>query len=179
MTMFASVDDLADRLQTDFDTDDRIRATGLLESATGIVQRAARQTFTLAVDDTVTLMPTGTNLLMLPELPVLAINAVTISGDVLDAGGYMFTRSGLLYRVPTTGRWTSLVTVDYDHGYETIPEDIVGIVTEIAARAWQNPRNVLSEQIGTYSARYALDRSSLGLSDGEMLLLRQYRPAPG
>lgn len=176
MAMFASVDDLADRLQTDFDTEDRVRAHRLIEHATGMVQHAARQRFELVTDDEIGLMPTGTRLLLLPELPVVDITSVNAVGS-LDEESYTFTRSGLLYH--NTGRWNTVTTVVYTHGYDPIPDDVAAMVVDIAARAWQNPRSVLSEQIGTYSARYPNNRTGLSLLEDELNLLHQYRPAPG
>jgi hypothetical protein len=178
MAMFASVDDLADYLQTEFDEDDRVRATRLLESASSVIQRHARQTITLATS-TVTLLPTGTNLLMLPELPVIDVTSITDGGSTVDPDSYLATSSGLLYAMPPTTKWKNVVVVTYDHGYDPIPDDIAAVIIDMSARAWNNPRGVLSEQIGTYSARYPNNRTGLSLLPDEEQLVASYRPVPG
>lgn len=179
MTMFASVDELADYLQVDFEPEDRVRAHRLLETATGVIQRAARQTFEAVVADSVALLPTNTNLLLLPELPVTDVVSVTVQGSAMDSGAYLWTVSGLLYALLPNACWTHEATVVYDHGFAVIPDDIVAITIAMAGRAWQNPRGVLSEQIGTYSARYPNDRSGLILLPEEKELVGSYRPRPG
>lgn len=179
MAMFATVDELADYLQVDFEPEDRVRAHRLLETASGIIQRAARQVFEQVLNDSVILTPTGTDLLMLPELPVTDVHSVTVQGTAMDAGQYLWTASGLLYASTLNAVWSKQTTVVYDHGFTIIPDDIVAITIALAGRAWQNPRGVLSEQIGTYSARYPNDRSGLILLPDEKHLVMSYRPRPG
>ena len=181
MVAFATPDDLAERLQVEFDVDDYVRATGLIEQASGLVQRTTRQTITQVVGDVITLPATYTSLLMLPELPVTAVASLVYDGSTwTDGTDYAWTTSGLIV---TAGRyaaiWSRPTVVTYTHGYATVPDDIVSIVIDMSARAWQNPRGVLSEQIGTYSARYPAGQTGLTVMPDEAMLLHQYRPVPG
>ena len=181
MAAFASVELLQDRLQTDFDTLDRARAENLLDSATGIIKREARQFIEQVVDDVEVFPASSSSVLLLPELPVTAVSSVVAGSNPLTlTDDYLvdFTAGLLSVRYPAWLRWQDDVTVTYTHGYATVPDDLVAICVEMAARAWINPRGVLSEQIGTYSARFVNTKPGLVLLEHEEHIVRSYRPRP-
>ena len=181
MAAFATVTLLEDRLQTDLDATDSNRALQLLDAATGLIKREARQHIEQVVDDVIVLPPTGTNTLLLPELPVTAVTSVVVDGLTLSAVNdytVLFDSGVVRLRQPRWRRWLHDTTVTYTHGYATVPDDLVGLCVEMSARAWVNPRGVASEQIGTYSARYITGKPGLVLLEHEEQLVRSYRPKP-
>lgn len=109
-----------------------------ISAASEMVREYLHQYVSLVEDDTIVLTGTGTRALVLPEVPVVAVNSVTVGDDLLTADAYR-VYDGLLWRVSSFGRtvWTQGVdiTVDYDHGYAEIPADI-RLVTARLARSW-------------------------------------------
>lgn len=181
MAAFASTTDLEDYLQVTFDATDNIRAGKLLDHASAVIRRAARQDFDFTSGDTVALAPTGTDTLLLPQLPVTAVASVTVDGVVLttDVDYRVALPAGILRRLGA-GRWNQPVDVVYSHGYTALPEDLKAICVEMSARAWVNPRGVISEQIGNYSARWSAEATAgMALDDDEMMMVKSYRAVPG
>lgn len=177
MASFATSYELADRLQTDFDALQRSQADELLTSTTAMIKREARQTIELVTNDAVTLDASSTRVLLLPELPVVSVASVTVDGVVLtESVDYLVSANGVLASTNRLRTWRSPAAVVYTHGYATVPGDLKAICIEAAARAWVNPRGVLSEQIGTYSARFVNNKPGLVLLDHEMAIVHSYRP---
>lgn len=119
-----------------------VAADMAMSAASEMVRNYLNQTISLVENDVVTLAGTGSRALILPELPVVAINSVTVNGTAVAASGYREER-GVLWRLsPTevddgevlTSVWTRGydVVVDYDHGWETIPADIKLVTARLA-----------------------------------------------
>lgn len=181
MAALATVADLEDYLQVDLDATDELRATTLLDLASGLIRRVAGQTFDQVADDQVTLEATYTNRLLLPQLPVTAISSVVTNSVTLTENLHYETvlPAGIIRRL-STGRWNYPTTVTYTHGYATIPDDLRAICVEMAARAWVNPRGLQSEQIGNYSARWgSTGVTGIGLDEMEEKVIMSYRAVPG
>lgn len=180
MAAFASTTDLEDYLQVTFDAADNVRAAKLLDHASAVIRRTARQDFDFTSNDAITLQPTGTKILLLPQLPVTAVGSVVMDGITLvDDIDYRVTLpAGIIKHLRK--RWTKPVDVVYSHGYSTLPEDLKAICVEMSARAWTNPRGVISEQIGNYSARWGADGpAGLALDEQEKMTVMSYRAVPG
>lgn len=117
------------------DSDMQVRAA--LAAACDDIRSYCCQDFTVAENDEITLHGTGRSTLLLPQLPVVAVNSVTINKDedteeaVTDFR--VDTESGLLWRPASSGacwpaRWPAgflNITVDYDHGYSEVPREII------------------------------------------------------
>lgn len=110
----------------------------------------------------------GSRVLNLPTLHLIAVYAVYVNGEELDPDGYRWARRGQLYRDTPWPRWQGVVA-DCEHGYAAIP-DVVKIVTlGQAARYLANPEALKIAAVGSVQRTYA-DLTSLDLA-----LLDQYR----
>lgn len=175
MPTLASVTELADHLGVGIAPSDE-RATRLLESASTLVRaEAGQQTITAVTGDTVTLRGRGEAELALPQVPVTAVNSVTVDGTALAADDYNWWRVGLLVR--TTGDWDGTVTVVYDHGYPA-GDPGLDLAREIclstAARMWDQPNaGIAQESVGSYAVTYSRSSDTGGLLRDEAELVRR------
>lgn len=184
---FISRDDLSNRLGTDVTADEN--ALMAVDAACEIVRSLADQTFDQATD-TVTLDGTGTDALLLPELPVTNAGTVTVNGTavtdyVLNGNGILYRRGTLTgspdYDTPTTPKvWPSgrqNVSVTYDHGYapDDLPRDVRAVALNVASRLFVQQVSQLSETVGETQIRYAVAPADLTV--GEQAIVRKHRPS--
>lgn len=173
-TALTTPEKLASRLQQDVDTSS---ATDAVEMASGIVRRIARQEFGLVSQETVVL--TGNErVLTLPQRPAIVdgSNPLTVVelgefggiditmlenrdfsrvGNELTRGyPWWWNNSQRLMGYPRTrpsGVWAPRVRVTYSHGYAVIPDDIVGLVLDVAAALYDNPTGLRGFTIDDYT----------------------------
>ena len=153
-----------------------------VDAACDTCRTVAEMTFNEVIGDTITLDGTGTDTLLLPELPVTAAGTVVVDGSgtvtdyVLNGNGILIRRDTATDSVATTLSWPAgrqNVVVTYDHGYADadMPRDVRMVALAIAARlVIQGP--MLSETGGDSQARYAV--ASTDLTTGERRILRKY-----
>ena len=181
---FISTDDLSDYLGRDVTTDNG--AVIAVDAACNIIRMLADQTFDQVVG-TVVLDGTGTDCLLLPEIPVNSAGTVIESGTTLVEGEdyvladdrKLIRTNGTAYTTITSGytpTWQTgrqNVTVTYDHGYAgTIPTDVRMIALQLAERiAVQGIAQ--SETVAGQSITYA--SPAMDLTPGEKLILSRYR----
>lgn len=178
MAAFATLEDLAARLQVDLASLNVDAAVLLLDSATGIIKgEADGQQIEQSVDDSIVVQPSRglSSLVWLPQHPVTAVASVTVDGVVLVADrDYTWTVSGMLWR-GGRGVWASPVAVVYTHGYPTVPDDLRAVCVDMAARAMANPTGSTSIRQGEYSESWNnSDAVGLGLLDYEKTIVRRY-----
>ena len=144
---FADPEDLATYLQAgQFDDEQEASAQLALDIATAVVVERVGQTLEMVLGDVVTLEPHGEDL-HLPQRPVTAVHSVTTRNR-----GYVATTARTLnteYEVRGSrlrwvgiGTWPYEVTVTYDHGFLTIPDDIKGATLAVAAELFNNPEGL-------------------------------------
>jgi len=171
---FASTDDLGEFLGETLTGARLIQAEIFLEIVSAGIRGWTRQDIDLVEDDVVVLAATGDWELELPQRPVVDVASVTVGATVLAAGSGYRLAGDKLYR--TSGGWVGgpdgLITVEYTHGYETIPRDIWGVTLQQAAQMLENPLGYASEGIGTYNVTYADNADEPG---GPMFGLSRYR----
>lgn len=195
MTSFATPSDLQLLLRlSSIDTD---AATLLLELASNAVRADVGQTIDAAADETVTVDGTPGRALLLDELPVTGVSAVSINGVALvEKVDFDWHRSGILHRCGTAittpdytvaawswgGRPRS-VEVTYSHGWETTSRQwqaARGVALQVAARCWTNPQQLGSETIGDWARSWnsggTASASGLELSLEEKRQLDALRP---
>jgi len=166
--LLASADELAARLRVEFDATEKAQAEKLLELASGLAQRAARQTIAQVEDDTLTLRGTRESAVRLPERPITSIKSVKLDGEEIGEDEWYIDGADL---VRSRGRVVNLaesetaqyggwghpeveLEIVYTHGYASVPDAIKAIVIEAAARVWINPGAVESEQYGSERTSY-------------------------
>lgn len=170
------------------------QAALLLDGATAAIQEWTGQTIEAVEADEVTLVGNFTRKLVLPEMPVTAVDSVVVDGDTLTVStDFTWQRHGVLWRpryanpnAPSQRSFEVLggaywggpdreVVVTYDHGFATIPPMVKTVCLAIAVRAMGNPGGVRAEAIDGYSITYDRNGTSFQILDGEMKLLRKYR----
>lgn len=148
-------------------------------SACDMVRAWTDQTISVVTNETVTFDGSGTDALLLPEMPVIQVRSVTVDGEVVT--DFTLRADGVLIRTPGDGTasWPEgrqNVIVTYDHGWvaEEIPHEIKQVALSVASRlVVQGP--LVQESLGATSAKYAV--ASTDLTNGERALLRKYRRA--
>lgn len=181
---FVTQQDLSDYLGRDVTTDDG--ALACVDAACQFCRDIAEQHFNKVTNDTIHLDGTGTDVLLLPEVPVTKIGAVAVTSSAgeattLDATDYLLGANGTLFAMPTgtTGCsvWTlgrQNIAVTYDHGYTDVPRSVRMVALSVASRLLvQGP--AAQETVGPTSVRYGTNASDFTV--GELAILRKYRRA--
>lgn len=198
---FADTTDLATFLNTTFDTGQQAQAQMFLDGATAIIKAEANQTIE-QVETTALLAGTWAQELELPERPVVSVSLVKLNGITIESGDYEWNERQLLRRgtlfgetIGTIDRWAyrpgaafgnpahwggpaSTVEVTYEHGFDTIPAELVTVCLQMAARSTLNPAGVQAETISGYAVRYASTVTggpSMTLTNDERKIVRAYR----
>ncbi len=137
---------------------DQARATAALDAVCASIRRYCSQRFDYVESDVITVSGTGKQALLLPELPVVAVNSVTINKDETSELAVTDYRlldpdAGLLWRPTAVWPWGGVnITVDYDHGYADIPADLIEVAVHLAHESVTAiPSQLRSETIGGYS----------------------------
>jgi hypothetical protein len=132
------------------------RAEAAIDAACEQVRQYLHQHITFVAGDEVTVSGSGTGALLLPQLPVVAVNSITYDGT--DVEGWWVDESGVVRRNAGWPRWRRYV-VDYDHGWDEVPVDIVMATVRLAAQLYSSATSgeIRQETIGSYSVTYAVD----------------------
>lgn len=196
MAAFASATDLASFLQRDLDT---ATAELLLEMASDAIREDVGQQIDEVTDDEVILDPPDHGqALILPELPVTGVTAITVAGIALvDAVDYSWGPSGIIRRFGTSltlndvtvdgwtwGQAAQSIAVTYSHGYPAGARQLKtcrAVCLQAAARAYINPDQVVSSAttVGAVSKSRSYGSAStagrIELTDYERRLLDRLR----
>ncbi len=174
---FISQTDLTDYLGRDV-TDDP-GALIALDAACDTCRTFAEQDFNAATS-TLALDGSGTDALLLPQLPVSAAGTVLVSGTavtdyVLNSNGILFRGSAGSDPRPTWPSGRQNITVTYDHGYAAadLPRDVRMVALSLASRLIVQGAAV-EEQVGQVRVKYA--GPAFDLTKSEKAILRKYRP---
>ena len=191
---FCTQTDVEELLQVEITGADKIASVErAIRDATAAIQNYTHQEIEQTEDDEMTLDCAGNSRkLFLPQLPVTKVSEVVEDDEALTAGSdedYQLGQWGVLHRV---GRaWAGgiqITTVTYTHGYATIPDDIVGVCTRAASRAYQAGLRsaevdavpgVQGESLGDHSVTYSAEGGGgigegvMGVSSARMLLLSE------
>jgi hypothetical protein len=163
--MFATPEQLASRLRTEFTAGQTFQAEQVLEGASVEVASACTDvTFVRVVDDTETFVGSPGPDLYLPG-PVEDVTKVT-----LDGGAVGFRRYG--NRLHRPRGWDGEVEVTYTHGFDGPPQVIQELTLRLASRMWVNPEQLMQKRRGDYSASFASSAvEATGLNRWELQML--------
>lgn len=159
MVALATADDLAAVMARDLSASDLLRAERLLDIASAKVRTHTGRTFTRTT--TTDTLPVRNRKVRLPQRPVVEVSAVTDLNDiavtfewdgrnVLELAAFdldWFEREARRSRLKS-------VKVTYEHGYDPVPDDVIGIVCDMTAAALDAPPEqvgVQSESIGPFA----------------------------
>jgi phage gpG-like protein len=145
MNPLCTVQDLSALIQVTVAVDDA-PALAAIAAASAAIRGYCHQALSLVTGDHVVLSP-ACGRVLLPELPVVAVSAVSLAGTVLDPAAYGFeAATGELLRFdplatppPWPIWWDSgfrNVAVTYTHGYATLPDDLVNVCARVASRQY-------------------------------------------
>ncbi len=183
MSAFCTAADVAAFLQIEVTEYDAALERAIRE-ASAAIQNYCHQTLEAVEDDEVEFVYASGRRLFLPELPVSEVSEVVEDGETLtETDDYLLGAHGVLHRV---GRaWVggpAFISVTYSHGYETLPDDLVGVATRMAARAYQaglraanaeGVPGIASTTLGDYSVTFTGEGGGegvMGASAAPMLL---------
>lgn len=184
---FISRDDLADHLHLPAgQLEDDEAALQAVDAACDWVRDLTGQTLNYATDDVILMDGSGTDALLLPEVPVEEVSAVTVA-DWADVEGYQTTLhddgvliaewlpEGATQSYPMVWpRGRNNVEITYTHGYsdENFPRSLRMVALRIAARFYTQTGGVVFESLGQRSVRYETDAGKL--ESGDKLILRRH-----
>jgi len=175
---FITSQDLTDLLGRNVTSDPG--ATIAIDAACDTVRTFTEQQINRGTS-TVTLDGSGTDALVLPQLPVASLGTVTVAGS--SVSDYALKDNGVLIRTGGTASTTTLtwpmgrqnVAITYVHGYldADIPRDLRSVALALAQRiVVQGP--AIQENSGQQGIRYA--GPAHDLTKTEQAILRKYRP---
>lgn len=186
----ADVLDLVERLGRELADTELIRANAVLRDASAAVRRAAGAQI-ISQETSTARVGAYCGRLRLPQVPVTAVSSVKNSAGqdvtyVWYAGWdeIVVASSSLLneweiepfrYSTPQLP-----VTVTYTHGYDPVPDDIIGVVCSMALRAlgqMPDETGVSQETLGGYSYTIgsAAAQGGIGMLDNERAIAQAYR----
>lgn len=181
MTALATLEQLTDRITTTVDPD---RAAAALDDVSAAVRSYTGQTISAAIN-TERLRVHGYKV-RLSQRPVTDV-ATVVDIDGNDVG-YLWDGLDIVALRTSTVRAfdydqlvsTTVVDVTYDSGYDVVPDDIVAVVCNVAARALaEGPEmsGVTQESVANYSVSFGAIGASgpLGFFTAETRVLDRYR----
>jgi hypothetical protein len=169
MTPLATPADLAARMSGTFDA---TAVDAALTDASATVRAHAGQVFT-RVTTTDLFKVRCDGIIRLPQRPVNDVIEVTAEAQPIEFTWYGDDRLGVapafLY-----------VSVESDHGYDQIPDDVVAVTCNVAARALASPpedAGLVSRSITNYSESFGAVGAAgpAGLFNDERAILARYR----
>jgi hypothetical protein len=158
------------------DDDDVPRVTVSLEAACDAVRDYIGQTIDLVTDDAMEIPGSGTQFLLLPELPVVSVASIT-DEDAEAVDDWTLRDSGILYR---REGWAHghIYTVTNTHGWATVPADIKIATFQVASSlASSQSGTIQQESIGGYSVSYMRGDDSSPLASIEKRIVKRV-PVP-
>jgi hypothetical protein len=167
MEAFITAADLESYLGYEVDSD---KATLSIDAACGLIRLVTSQDFE-AGEATVLLDGSGTDALLLPNVPVEAVTEVKLAGEAVTE--YLVASAGMLLR-KSPGIWTEgrgNVEVKYTFGYAQVPAEIRMLALTLAARSYVQGI-VTVAQVGMTNTTFATD--ALSMTDGEKGIAKRY-----
>ncbi len=193
MAQLCTQTDVETVLQIDFGNDNEPVATWLIEKASAKVEAWCRRAFAQDAAKVETFDGRGTRTIRVALTPINSIGSIVEDGTALTEGDdFLWYPDGRITRMfgDHQGRWSwkrQAVVVTYDGGYATIPDLVIGVTAEIAARGFQagaafaaGGGPVKTEKIDDYSITWApqaydLAAAAMGLTDDDKMTLGTFR----
>jgi hypothetical protein len=161
--------------------DDLSREQLLIELASATIRAFCKQTLSAVTGDVVTVYPTASTFLSLPERPVTAVSQVLVDG-VATTDYYVVPRGIRSGTVASPGSaWTRGATVTYSHGYAETSEEfrtIKSICLSMASAAFTMNRDSASMAMGNEVMETAGYGPKVFLTQGDKETLRRFKPGP-
>jgi len=169
----ATVMELENWLQVDRGAAPQAAADLALDVASGLVRAEARCPFTIR--DSTASLPIVDGVIT-PAGPVISVESVTVAGQALTSSQWTLEDGTVSLVWEVLRECPRRATVTWQHGYDTIPADVKGIVLDAVARSIVNPRYLRQESTGQRSLTFATESFTVSLSQIEVDKLQRYRP---
>ncbi|MEF9903676.1 hypothetical protein [Streptomyces sp. P9-A2] len=169
----ATVTELETWLQVDPGAAPQGAATLALDVASGLVRDEARCPFTMRVSTASLPIEDG---VITPAGPVLAVESVTVAGEALTPSQWEVDDGTVTLSRHVLRGYPRRARVTWQHGYQTVPAPVKGIVLDAVARSIVNPRYLRQESTGQRSLTFATESFTVSLSQIERDKLQRYRP---
>lgn len=158
--MLVTAAELATHLKQSFDAFDAATAEQAIETASAFVEGETGMAFTSRTA-TVKVSSFAGPSLWLPFRPITAVSAVTIGG--LPYTDYTLMSDGSLYRKLfwRTDSYPQDIEVTITYGATSPPDDIKGVVLEVAASIFDERSGVSSESIDDHRVSYTGELSQV------------------
>lgn len=157
--------------------------TQALSWAESFVEEYCGRCFDVVTDDTVFIDPKPYRRALLPQIPVTAVTTVEALMPNPDGGPFVWTtltnyafvrETGLLYDTtgqpgvsqsfgPTWPRLPGSLQVTYNHGFSTIPQNLINAACRFAQQYLENPTMLLQREVGSFNERYAGNTGGVGV----------------
>lgn len=186
MADFATIDDVELVLLREITEANEISAVNFhLGVVSDTIREYVEQEIDYVADEAIVLNgPLNTRSLLLPQIPVVSVSSITENDELLVAGDdyILDPGDGIVYRVGRSWTWgIQNIDVVYSHGYETIPNSLVGVCARAASRLFQaglkaadvdGIPGVASKSLGDFSVSYAVEtgEGTTGASSARVLL---------
>jgi hypothetical protein len=154
------------------------RAQVALDAACEAVREYTCQAIDLVTDDEIGVVGSGTQYLLLPQLPVAEVASIT-DEDAAAVDDWSLRDSGIVYRAEGW-RAGHLYTVTYTHGWapEDVPGDIKMATFQLAHGFTSSlSGQVQQESIGGYSVSYARGENTSPLASIDRRIIKRV-PVP-
>lgn len=192
MTAFAEPKDVEVLLGRNLDDDELARVGLILENRTVAMQDRLRQQV-FPGTSSIEVRGTWNSELVLPEWPVVSVQAVAIEGVPL-VSGWVATRRGIRrtgtssianlggqgavrYGNPHWGGPDCWIAVEYTHGYDEVPAVLEVLCRETALRDFGSKPNVAEEAMEDWRVKYTSSGSSGSFTSDELETLDRF-PKP-
>jgi hypothetical protein len=165
--VFATPEELASMLQTEFTPSDWVNAEMVLSNVTGRIRGWTGQTIAPVTSAIHRWRRSGYGRLFLPHPPSIPVEvtAVEVDGAPVDVWDV-----DELHSMPG---WWGDVVVTYTHGFAEAPADVRDICLQLAVRQVVNPTTTQSIKIEGYSESF---QTAANVSDDALLAsLHRYR----
>lgn len=170
MDPLITADELGRYLQRTLDPD---AAALAVASASGLIRdhcgwSISAETTTFVLDGS------GTKILNLPTLRLVAVDEVRLFGTALDSAEYSWTERGQLYCAAGWPPDFRAAAADVRHGYDQTPDAVRAVAFVVAAATMSNPAGTLaSKTVGAVTHTYR-DASAV-LTELQQFQLSGYR----
>ena len=160
---------------------DLSRLQSLALSASSIIRAYCNQTLSQMTGDVITVYPTASSFLSLPERPVTAVSSVLVGG-VATTDYYIVPRGLRSGTVASPGSaWTSGATVTYTHGYAETSEAfkaVKAVCIEMVKRAYTADESGQALSQGGFPMETAGFPTTLFLTQDNKMTLRSFMRGP-
>lgn len=172
MELLASPAELALFLEEELDN---ARAELYLRLASGEVRAATGNDFDFVEDDEILLSGRGSTVLLVPHAPLVDVSELLeafgtsseleLAGPDTSSPAFEWSEDGILRRIDggVFRRRFRFYRLTCSHGFEVTPDEVKGVVLEIAGDGYLNPEGIRQETLGRYSYTVAGREAGVGL----------------